>query len=99
MKSKAYYRILLLQAYTQPRNKTQAQKAIEYEMGIRLKMGRLILPLTQELIDQKLLEKVVPPNPGDRGHFCLITPKGRTAIEDYQKRFSSIGNPNPKFGY
>ena len=95
----AYYRILLLQAYTQTRNKTQAQRAIEYEMGIRLKMGRIVLPLTQELIDQELLNKVAPPKPGDRGHFCLITSKGRAVIEDYQKQFSSIGKSNPRFGY
>jgi hypothetical protein len=53
-----YEEFLLLLAYRPGRNKIQAQKAIEYTTGKQLHMGRHILPSTQILCDQGLIESI-----------------------------------------
>ena len=55
--------MLLMLAYKSERNKSQAQKAIDYHVGEVLNMGRHVLPYTQNLIDWGLIERTNPEAP------------------------------------
>lgn len=94
-----YKHVLLLLAYRSERNKTQAQRAIDYNMGETLNMGRHVLPYTQELIDWGLIERTNPDDPSSLGHKSVITTLGQDELESYFAKLNSIANPNPNFGF
>ncbi|MGK7930471.1 MAG: hypothetical protein AB4041_03410 [Microcystaceae cyanobacterium] len=60
--------VLLLQAYKQERNKSQAQQAIYYCTGRELSFGRHVLPLTQQLIDLGYIKRTNPNASSKKGH-------------------------------
>lgn len=91
--------ILLLLAYKLERSKSQAHKAIAYQFGKELHMGRDILPLTQELIELGLVVRTNPNAPAVKGHKHLTTTEGCKEIENYVNSLESISEPNPRFGF
>lgn len=91
--------ILLLQAYKQERNKSQAQQAIYHYMGRELSFGRHILPLTQELIDLDYIERTNPNASSKRGHNHIITTEGEEAVRRYLQMLESISKPQAKYGF
>lgn len=91
--------ILLLLAYKIERSKSQAHKAIAYQFGKELHMGRDVLPLTQELIELGLVERTNPNAPAVRGHKHVTTADGCKEIEAFFNSLESISRPNPKFGF
>lgn len=97
--TKKYKKILLLLAYKSERSKSQAFKAIAYQLGTELHMGRDILPLTQELINQGLVLRTNPEAPSVKGHMHITTVEGCKEIEAYFNALESISQPNPKFGF
>lgn len=91
--------IYLLLAYKMERSKSQAHKAIAYQFGRELHMGRDILPLTQELIELGLVIRTNPNAPAVKGHKHLTTTEGCQEIENYINSLQSIAQPNPRFGF
>jgi hypothetical protein len=94
-----YKHVLLLLAYKSERNKTQAQKAIDYNMGETLNMGRHVLPYTQELIEWGLIERTNPEDPSSLGHKSVITAYGLDELNGYFCKLNSISNRDPNFGF
>lgn len=90
---------LLLLAYRIERSKSQAQRAISYEAGEHLNMGKHVLPHTQELIALGFIQRTNPNEPRVRGHKHLITSEGKHELERYFDKLQSISRPNPAFGY
>lgn len=97
--------ILLLCAYKQERNKSQAQEAIDYCTGRVLSFGRDILPFTQQLIDWGCIERTNPNASFKKGHKHIITPKGEEALKQYLERYSKMlesiskWKPQSRFGF
>lgn len=91
--------VLLLTAYKSERNKTQAQKAIDYNLGIDMNMGRHVLPKTQELIDWGLIQRTNPQAPASKGHRNIITEQGLYELDCYFEKLNSIASPNPQYGF
>lgn len=94
-----YKHVLLLIAYKSERNKTQAQKAIDYNMGETLNMGRHVLPYTQELLDWGLIDRTNPEAASSSGHKSVITAHGLDELDSYFCKLNSIADPDPKFGF
>ena len=82
--------IYLLLAYSQKRNKSQAQKAIYDSLEIDLSLGRKVIPLTQELVEWGLIERINPNSSNSSGHVHETNFKGRVEIEKYIKKLRSI---------
>lgn len=80
-------RTLLLHAYAPGRNKSGASWAIHEATGDEIHMGRYVLPLTQELCDEGLIERIMKDEPG---HHYKTTEKGYQSIGEYNQCFNRI---------
>ena len=80
-------RILLLHAYAPGRHKTAASWAIHEATGDEIHMGRHVLPLTQELCDEGLIERITKDEPG---HYYMTTKKGYQSIDEYNQCLNQI---------
>lgn len=92
-----FNQLLMLQAFKVERNKTQAQRAIEQNTGIRVNMGRYILPICQQMLDNGLIERTNSKEV--RGHTYLITSKGEKILEGYYAQLVAISEKNPDLGF
>lgn len=89
--------ILLLLAYMQERSKSQAQRAIADRTQKQLHLGRHVLPLTQDLLEWKLIKRTNEGSPSVKGHKHKTEPEGCREVDKYFEKLKSIAEI--RYGY